>query len=309
MKPRTLVPLVIGLVVGFFAIKMGVDMIKRAKGADPDQQTVLVSKGQIEAAAEVEASMLETKSVAASLAPPDSFSDMEKLSGRVSAMMIPPGVPITKQMLAPPGSAPGLRAKIPAGFRAASVSVNEESAVAGFLVPGSRVDVSATSRSGSSKLILSNVEIGAVGQSLSQVGPDGKTVRITKSVTLFLQPEQVQILHAHSGKGKLQLALRGNNRDVPTDSLWSRLLEKATKKSVAPPKVKREPKVVAAPPPKRHVVEVVRGSEVERLVFVESSVTGRYQLASDLDQALSCQPAAQDDTDDFDDTPNTEIGE
>ncbi len=307
MKPRTLVPLVIGLVVGFFAIKMGVDMIKRAKGSSPDQGTVLVSKRQIETATQVEATMLESKTVAASLVPPDSFTDVEKLSGRVSAMMIPPGVPITKQMLAPPGSAPGLRAKIPAGYRAVSVSVNEESAVAGFIVPGSRVDVSAASRSGESKLILSNVEIGAVGQSLSQVGPDGKTVRITKSVTLFLQPEQVQILHAHSGKGKINLALRGNSKDAPTDSLWSRLLDNARNKDVVLPTPKRKPKVVA-PQPKRHVVEVVRGSEIEQLVFVEAGA-GHYELASDFDRTFSQQSSEKEDSDDSDDNANTETGE
>jgi pilus assembly protein CpaB len=284
MKPRTIVPLIIGLVVGFFAIKMGIDMVKRAKGAETAEKSVLVCVRQVETASRIEESMLGFKKVAASLVPPDAFTDKEALTGRVTAMAIPPGVPITKPMLAPPGSQPGLRAKIPAGYRAVSVSVNEESAVAGFIMPGSRVDVSAVcKRAGQSKLILSDVEVGAVGQSLSQVGPDGKTVRITKSVTLFLKPNEVQTLNAaNSGTGNIRLALRGQGRDAKTDSLWSRVLSKAmeTRLPQAPVVVVDKPKPASSV--QRHVVEVIRGTDAEKLLFVRTGTKGPYRLARDM---------------------------
>lgn len=279
MKPRSLIPLVIGLAVGFFAIKMGVDMVKRAKGSDGDQRSVLVSARQIEGASRIEESMIKPKNVAAGLIGADAFTDVKVLAGRVTSMSIPPGVPITKAMLAPPGAEPGLRARIPAGCRAVSVSVNEESAVAGFISPGAHVDVSAVnSKAGLSKLILSDVEVGAVGQSLNQIAADGKTVKITKSVTLFLKPEQVEILNAHAGaKGQIRLALRGHRDPDRADSFWSQLLGKAAENAAAMRTLSPENNLS----PRSHIVEVVRGSETQRLVFVESSDHGHYRLVSD----------------------------
>jgi len=146
-------------------------------------------------------------------------------------------------------------------MRAVSVSVNEETAVAGFILPGSRVDVSAAPKyQGAAKLILTDAEVGAVGQSMSRVSEDGKTVRMEKSVTLFLKPEEVQILHAYGGTGGIRLSLRGTSRD-PSESAWSKLA-----KSLLAARPNPEPKhaaKTAAP----HVVDLVRGAEYQKLVF------------------------------------------
>jgi pilus assembly protein CpaB len=298
MKPRSLIPLIIGLVVGFFAIKMGVDMIKRAKGAEGDQRNVLVTMKQIESAARIDDSMIKPRSVAAGLLPPDVFTDPKTLVGRVTLMTIPPGVPITKAMLAPPGAEPGLRAKIPQGHRAVSVSVNEESAVAGFLTPGAHVDVSAVNQKlGTSKLILTDVEVGAVGQSLNQVGPDGKSVKVTKSVTIFLRPDQVEVLNANAGtKGTIRLALRGHGDRAREESIWSSMFKSGS-----------SAKAASGWGTKNHVVEVVRGSNVERLVFVESSRPGRYKLVETLESPSDRSRGKS--RNDYGDRPVTEIGE
>lgn len=271
MKPKTVVPLVIGLGVGFFAVKMGIDMVKRAKGTQEDTKAVLVSAKPIEVATTVTDQMLTSQKVPSSLVPNDAFTDLKALSGRVTNMSIPAGIPITRAMLAPPGAQPGLRAKIPTGYRAVSVSVTEESAVAGFITPGSRVDVSSVilgSASYKSKLILTNIEVGAVGQSLSVIGSDSKSSRVSKSVTLFLKPEQVDILNSSvgTGKGKIRLALRGTSSD-PEESLFSQLLKKAFEKDDAP---KKEEKEEPTKPVEQYVVEVRRGTELERLAFDES---------------------------------------
>ncbi len=279
MKPKTLIPLVIGLGVGFFAIKMGIDMVKKAKGSPEETFTVVVSAKSIEAAHKITDKMIATRPAPKSLIPRDGFTEPESLIGRVTKMPIAPGVPITKAMLAPPGSEPGLAATIPAGFRAVSVKVNEESAVAGFVMPGSRVDVLAMDRSGDgkSRLALANVEVGAVGQSMSQIGPDGKAAKVSKSVTLFLRPEQVQTLNSAlaQSRGNIRLALRGHSDD-PADSKVADFF----KNLLAGPSIADEtPEPVEAPvaaPVKVahveqnfHVVELRRGGELERLVFDE----------------------------------------
>lgn len=273
MKPKTIIPLIIGLGVGFFAIKMGLDMVQKAKGSQSGESLVYVSAKQIEVASRITESMLTTTKVPAAMVPGSAFTEKKSLLNRVTAMTIAPNVPITESMLAPPGAEPGLRAIIPPGHRAVSVSVTEESAVAGFLMPGSHVDVSTVSdRDNTSKLILTDVEIGAVGQSMSEVGSDGKSTRITKSVTLFLEPHEVQMLNANTGgRTKVRLALRGNDQD-PGESFWTKMFENADKVQLPAPKPKPEPKVRVRP---QHVVEVVHGVELERLVFDDTGLVER----------------------------------
>lgn len=270
MKAKTIIPLILGLGVGFFAVKMGIDLVKKAQGAQGSERLVLVSAKAIEVATKITDSMLTTTKVPETLVPANAFTDSQALVGRVSAMTISPGVPITTTMLAPPGAEPGLAAIIPRGHRAVAVSVNEESAVGGFILPGAHVDVSTVDeKTRTSKLIIQDVEVGAVGQSLSEVGTDGKTTRITKSVTLFLEPHEVQVLHAHSGKGRIRLAMRGPSGDP--ESSWSKILANALASAPRPAPPKDKPKSKASP---QRVVEVVRGSDHQTLVFDPS---GRLQ--------------------------------
>lgn len=284
MKPKTIIPLVIGLGVGFFAIKMGMDMVQKAKGAQEDKTMVFVASKSIESATGITEQMISGKSVPLSLIPPDAFTDKKSLVGRVTKMPVAPGVPITRAMLAPPGAQPGLAAQIPSGHRAVSVKVNEETAVAGFITPGARVDVSAVYGRGvaQSRDILTNVEVGAVGQSLSAIGADGKKTQIAKTVTLFLKPEEVQQLNAASGaaKGGLRLALRGHSKD-PGESFFSKLMKKALTPAEPAPVVVEEKKIVMAKaePPKTHVVEVRRGDNVEQLVFDETGGVQHRQIS------------------------------
>src|SRR5438874_277337 len=187
MKPKALIPLIIGLGVGFFAIKMGIDMVARAKGTSGDAHKVVVAGANIPVATRITEQMLSTREVPESLMPSGAFGDVKLLVGRVTKLTVPAGMPLSPAVLAAPGAEPGLRALIPPGYRAVSVKVNEASSVAGFVMPGAHVDVFAgeTGRRGAanrSRLILPDVEIGAVGQSLNEVQPDGKTVRVTKSV-------------------------------------------------------------------------------------------------------------------------------
>ncbi|MCZ6817003.1 MAG: Flp pilus assembly protein CpaB [Planctomycetota bacterium] len=278
MKAKTIIPMIIGLGVGFFAIKMGIDMVRRAQGESGATKSVVVAKSKIGVASRVTGVMLTTREIAVALVPKGTFSDPKKLVGRIAKMTIPPGIAVSESMLAPPGASPGLTSKIPSGFRAVSVKVNEASAVAGFLNPGDRVDVFAVRgnrrNNASSRLILSSIQVGAVGQSMSEVASDGKTVRNMKSVTLFLRPEQVPTLDAASTKGAIRLALLGHVESEVEESIWSRMLKRAGEFQPPAPAPEPAPKpvVVAAAPKPRvgHVVEVLHGTRLQRLVFDSS---------------------------------------
>ncbi len=277
MKPKTIIPLIIGLGVGFFAIKMGVDMVRKAKGSQEGRVGVLVTATPVEVATAIHDSMLTVREVAVSLVPRDSFTNKEDLVGRVTKIPVPAGVPISRQMLAPLGAEPGLTARIPPGYRAVTVSVNEESAVAGFIRPGSSVDVSVVyGRTDTrSRLILSNVEVGAVGQSMSQTSPDGKTVRMAKSVTLFLTPEQVQTLNTASGggKGRIRLALRGHDQDPPVAanplSDWLKGMVASRSKRPEPIEQPLDLEPEEEVKERLHTVVLRRGETEQRLLFGE----------------------------------------
>ncbi len=301
MKARSIIPLVIGLGVGFFAIKMGIDIVRKARGSQGEMNQVVVARHAIDVASRIEDSMVTTVGVPRALVPAGAFTDREKLVGRVAKMTIPASMTINDSMLAPPGTSPGLPAKIPAGYRAVSVTVNEASAVAGFVMPGARVDVFAADRGGRStsfpsRLILSDVEVGAVGQSMNELSSDGKTVRMTKSVTLFLKPDQVPLLDAAATRSRIRLALRGQGEERPKGVFWSSLLKKAME-------YRPKPVVVAAVPHRKvgHVVTVINGSRIERLTFDSK---GRL-----LRDPSTIAPVASSPIDDLRENPDREIYE
>lgn len=285
MKAKTLIPLVIGLGVGFFVIKMGVDMVQKAKGEQENTVTVYVASKSIDAAAGLTEQMIAAKQVPASLVPPECFNDKKALIGRVTKMPIAMGVPVTRTMLAPPGATPGLTSQIPAGHRAVSVKVTEETAVAGFITPGSRVDVFVIdARPGqqgqmTSRLVLSNVEVGAVGQSLSTVGDGKKGTNVAKTVTLFLRPEEIQQLNTAGGgsRGGVRLALRGPGSESG-ESFFDMLLKKAMENKEKPVKVAKKKPKPKPEAPKTHVVELRRGQNVEHVMFDEHGNVQRMAL-------------------------------
>lgn len=218
MKSKAIIPLVVGLAVGLVAIKLGLDVVKRAQGANRGAgavQVVAASK-TIPLASAITEHMIKTIRTSKEMTPEGAFADVADVIGRVSRSEIPKGVPVLDSMLAPPGSSPGMPSRIPDGYRAVSVKVDEASQVAGFLNPGCRVDVAAvmTIRRNRqtetiSKVILQNIEVGAVGQSLTG---DETGANVSRSVTLFVRASDVAKLNLASLKGKIQLAMR-NQRD------------------------------------------------------------------------------------------------
>src|ERR1022692_2784373 len=108
----------------------------------------------------------------------------KELIGRGVISTVYEGEPVTETRLALPGGGAGLAATIPAGMRACAVKVNEVVGVAGFVVPGMRVDVLISGNSpGSSqsgprvKTLLQNVQVLSAGQNY-QKDAEGKPVQV-----------------------------------------------------------------------------------------------------------------------------------
>lgn len=149
--------------------------------------------------------------------PQGAFTDTGSLAGRVLARSVVPGEPILESSLLPEGSESGLGALIGEASRAVSIQVDEFVGVAGFVQPGSRVDVLAAGNGGPSptaQSILQNVRVLAVDVRTAK--GDG-TPQQARVVTLEVSPRQAETLTAAESTGRIKLAMRN-----PKDQSQSR---------------------------------------------------------------------------------------
>jgi len=142
---------------------------------------------------------------------PEGFTRADELVGRSIVYPVASGQPILGSYLAAPGSGIGLTAKIPEGMRATAVRSDEVIGVAGFLFPGSHVDVLVTFRSDAgmtpaTQIVLQDVEVLTTGQNF-QPDPQGKA-QSASVVTLLLTPQDAQKVVLAGSQGSIQFVLR-----------------------------------------------------------------------------------------------------
>ncbi len=146
--------------------------------------------------------------------PANAVLKKEDALGRGVVASIYEGEPLLDSRLAAKGAGAGLAATIPPGMRAVAVRVNDVVGVAGFVVPGQRVDVLVLGvpPGGSSgvgtmtKTILQNIEVLSAGQNI-QKDSEGKPVTV-QVVNLLVTPEQAEVLSLISNDMRIQLVLR-----------------------------------------------------------------------------------------------------
>jgi len=203
----------------------------------------------------------------------------EDVVGRGVMAAIYDGEPIVENRLAPKGAGAGLAATIPAGMRAVAVKVNDVVGVAGFVVPGMRVDVlisgnppgGAASAGMVSRTLLQNIEVLSAGQNF-QKDAEGKPVQV-QVVNLLVTPEQAEVLNLASNETKIQLVLRNplDTQTAKTPGIAMGTLFGAAVKPPEAPKAPRRiatraalPPLVMVQPPKPAgpvMVEVINGTK------------------------------------------------
>jgi pilus assembly protein CpaB len=149
----------------------------------------------------------------ASAVPANVISDPNEVVGRGVLTPIFQNEPFLELKLSSKEAGAGLSPAIPEGLRAVSVKVNEVIGVAGYVLPGTRVDVLATvsptqrSTDMTSKVILTNVEVLAAGTKIERDLENDQPIPVSV-VTMLVDPEQAERLTLASTEGKIQLALR-----------------------------------------------------------------------------------------------------
>jgi pilus assembly protein CpaB len=201
------------------------------------------------------------------------FAAADAVVGRGLLAPVLENEPITTAKLAPKESGAGLAPTIPLGMRAVSVKVNEVIGVAGFLVPGTHVDVLVTvdlDREPTTRTVVSNLQVLAAGTRADQSqAKDGKPIPTTV-VTLLATPEDAERVALASTDGRILLVLRNPLDIAPTSTPGVRLA--ALMGPPAQPPVEKSYKgrkmVVAAPPPPPpppppapYTVETIRGAK------------------------------------------------
>jgi len=216
MRNKRLLFVLAGAVVfGLVAAVSVSRYLSNAQATPRNMQHVVVAKVDIPLGTQVVAEQLMRVQYPANALPDGVFDAEEKVVGRVVVTNVAAKEPITDFKLAAEGSAAGLSAVIPEGYRAMTVKVDDVIGVAGFLQPGTMVDVltviqpneEGTHRNPISKIVLQNVKVLASGQNMDKP-KDERENEVVRAVTLQVTPEQAEKLALAAVEGKLRLVMR-----------------------------------------------------------------------------------------------------
>jgi pilus assembly protein CpaB len=278
------------LMIGALALALGflvsVFVYKNLQGRVPSGNEpgteIVVAADDIQVGARVEDHDARVARFPASGLPAGVYSKKSQVLGRGVIIPIARGEFILPSKLAPENAGSGLPSLIPPGMRAVSVRVNEVVSVAGFVGPGTRVDVLLTGTpNGSSEpqttTVLQNVAVIASGQRLERnAAGDAQN---TPVITLLTSPEDAERITLASSEGRIQLSLRNplDTHQDPVDAANAKGLYKGGTVVVPPPHaplrpVKQQKKTEQPPPPSVLSVEVYQGDKKPDIVkFPEQS--------------------------------------
>jgi pilus assembly protein CpaB len=229
--------------------------------------------------------------------PPGAIRDVKDAIDHILTSRILEGEPLLPGKLAARDAGNGLAALIPSNMRAIAVRVDDVVGVAGFIHPDDRVDVIVTihpthpeGAESTSKVILQNVKVLAVGKELEVNERNRNQASSAAVATLLVNPEESEKLTLATTEGRLMLTLRSwtdNQAVITTGSNASTLLSDSSTKPreavvVAPPppsrrgsvRVAQGPAAVVVPAPdpnaqagRKDVVEILRGDRFEERKF------------------------------------------
>jgi pilus assembly protein CpaB len=202
------------------------------------------------------------------------FTSIESVLNRGLISPVVENEPLTESKLAPIEAGAGLPPSITEGMRAVSVKVNEVIGVAGFVVPGTRVDVLVTlrrdnDRDSMSRVVVSDLQVLTAGTRYDQEkAKDGQPIP-TSVVTLLVTPSDAERIALAQSEGQIMLTLRNPLDRKPTDTTGIRtaaLLGQPAPQPVV--KTDKGRRVAVAPPPpvapiapKFYTVEAIRAAK------------------------------------------------
>jgi len=240
-RTRLLMIGVLALALGFFAsVYVYRNLQSKTGGSSEPGVEVIVAADDLQVGARVEEHDIKVIKIPKEDLPPGAPRKRSDVVGHGVIIPIAKGEFILPNRLAGENAGAGLPSLIPPGMRAVSVRVNEVVSVAGFVTPGTRVDVLLTGTPGTggdqeTTTVLQNVAVLASGHTLERTATG--EAQNTAVITLLVSPDDAQRLTLASSQGHIQLALR-NPLDTKQDEVAasnSRGLYKGFVPSAPPP--------------------------------------------------------------------------
>jgi pilus assembly protein CpaB len=271
MNSNRLLGVVVAIVLGLIASVFVYRQFQQASAPKPTvvMQRIVVAAEPLKLGTRLDASNVKTIPWPQGQPVTGMFTKVEDVANRAVITSVAENEPILETKLASLQSGAGLAATIPEGMRAMSVAVNDVVGVAGFVTPGTMVDVLVTgATTGGGKItrtILENVRVLAAGQKVEQ-DKEGKPQTVPV-ITLLVTPDDAAKLAMASTEGKIQLALRNtiDTKNSNPPAVLQTSLFSSGSPPAGPPKHLAAKTPQAAPPP--FTVEVIVGNKRETKSF------------------------------------------
>lgn len=263
MNSNRLLGVVVAIVLGIIASIFVYRQFQQASAPKPvvRMQQIVVAAEPMKLGTRLDASNVRTIPWPQGQPVAGMFTRVEDVANRALITSVAENEPILDSKLASLQSGAGLAATIPEGMRAMSVAVNDVVGVAGFVTPGTMVDVLVTgaltgSGGNITRTILENVRVLAAGQKVEQ-DREGKPQTVPV-ITLLVTPDDAAKLAMASTEGKIQLALR-NTIDT---------------KSMNPPPVLQTSLFSSGAPPPAPAKHFAKASPVIQAPFTVEVIVG-----------------------------------
>ena len=210
-RSRLLMIGVLALTLGGAAAIYAYKNLQSRSGPTESGVDVVVAADDIQVGVRIEEHDIRLAKLPPGVLPANTYSKRSQVLGHGVVVPISKGEFILPSKLAAEGAEAGLPSLIPNGMRAVSVRVNEVVSVAGFVIPGTRVDVllTGTPEGGSDQqttTVLQNVRVIAAGHTLEHSATG--EAQNTAVITLLVSPDDAQRLTLASSQGHIQLSLR-----------------------------------------------------------------------------------------------------
>lgn len=229
---------------------------------DADLSRVVAAAVELPFGTKLDASHVRLVELPPESVPEGAYTDIDETIGLIAVEKVYKGEVLIAGRVVEHLAGSALAAAVETGMRAITVRVDDVVGVAGFLLPGNRVDVIATRRLGSdgaeSRTLIQNLRVLAVDQKTS---PERDAPVVVRAVTLEATPREAEEIVRATNEGKVQLALRN-----PLEGVTA--VPEPEPDAVAPEAVASDPVPVAPPLIARTLtVNVIRGTDVSSLTF------------------------------------------
>lgn len=223
--------IVIGLMAVIFggSAATGVYLFSSSSSNTPEvsMTSIVTAKSDVARGVSLTAEMIELRPWPSDFLPEGAILSLEEALDRSVSIPLVKDEPLLGAKLAAKGSGRGMAALIPRGKRAVTIQTpNVSTGVAGFILPGNKVDVLLTlsnpgkddaTGGGGTTTLLQNVEILAVDQRIEAPSENVVDPKELRSVTLLVTPAEAARLDLGQNKGVLSLALRNPEDTITTE--------------------------------------------------------------------------------------------